>query len=397
MAKRTTLWLAAGLVAVLLMAAAQSPALACPFCGAVQGKTLVKEVQDSAFVVFGTLSNPRTSVNADGTENSSTDLLLEAIVKDHAFLKEKKQIVLPRYLFVDPKNPVKYLVFCDFYQNRVDPYRGIPSKTKDMVEYLQGALKLDEKNPSARLHYFFHYLDHDDLEISTDAFREFASSDYKYVAEMLRDHGSTMRERLAGLLRNKTTPQYLYGLLGMMLGHCGQPADAAVYQELLTDPTRSLVSGVDGILAGYAMLDRKAGWQHLRDLLGNPQATMSMRYAGLRAVVFLWDYRSEVVGKKAMVEAVAQLLDQSDIADLAMDYLHRWKQWDYTDRILALQDKPSHDIPIVKRAILRYALMCPEPKAKQFVDEQRKLNPKRVADAEDLLRLEAASPADLGK
>ena len=61
-----------------------------------------------------------------------------------------------------------------------------------------------------------------------------------------------------------------------------------------------------------------------------------------------------------------------------------------TDRILALQDRESHDIPIVRRAILRYALSVPkeqDPKgqAKAFVDKQREADPERVKDIEQFL------------
>ena len=46
------------------------------------------------------------------------------------------------------------------------------------------------------------------------------------------------------------------------------------------------------------------------------------------------------------------------------------------------------DAPIVRQAILRYALSCPktDPAAATFVAERRKQDPELVKDAEDALR-----------
>ncbi len=64
------------------------------------------------------------------------------------------------------------------------------------------------------------------------------------------------------------------------------------------------------------------------------------------------------------------LLAQSDIADLAIDDLRKRQCWDMTDRVLGLRNAKTYkgdlviDIPIVRRAILRFALGCKDSKAK---------------------------------
>lgn len=50
------------------------------------------------------------------------------------------------------------------------------------------------------------------------------------------------------------------------------------------------------------------------------------------------------------------LLDQNDIADLAIEDLRKWKVWSLADRIVGLYNLKSHDVPIIRRSILRYAL-----------------------------------------
>jgi hypothetical protein len=112
-------------------------------------------------------------------------------------------------------------------------------------------------------------------------------------------------------------------------------------------------------------------------------------------VRFFWEYRPDLIPKKDLLAAYDLLLDQKDIADIAIEDLRKWKQWGKADRILALYGKDSHNIPIVRRAILRYALSCQDevPAAKAFVEEQRKLDPKRVKDAEELLKWDDPKPA----
>ena len=60
---------------------------------------------------------------------------------------------------------------------------------------------------------------------------------------------------------------------------------------------------------------------------------------------------------------------------------------------MSLAGKKSHDIPIVRRYILRYALSCPKAEAAEFVSGMRKKDPEMVKDIEEFLRLENTAPA----
>jgi hypothetical protein len=356
---------------------------ACPFC-TMQGQTLTKEINDAQLVVLGTITNARPSPDGlDGT----CDLVIEDVIKPHPYLKDRKTLTLPRYI---PKSDVKFLVFCTLFKDRADPYRGMPVKDKDIVTYLKGALALDEKNVAKRLEFFFPYLENAEIEISTDAYKEFAAADAKDVMAMIQScDKAKLRTKLAEWLRSPETATYRYGLYGYLLGQCGTPDDAEVLTELLDDPKRGLVSGIDGVLAGYITLRPKEGWASVTALLGDAKADFTRRYAGLRTIRFLWEFRPDLIAPKELIEAgLVLLLDQADIADLAIDDLRKWKQWDQLDRILALAFKPSHDVPIVQRAIIRYALCCPGPKAAEFIKEQRKRDPDKVKDVEELLKFD---------
>jgi len=94
---------------------------------------------------------------------------------------------------------------------------------------------------------------------------------------------------------------------------------------------------------------------------------------------------------------VALLLDHGDMADFAIEDLRKWKRWEMCDRILELFGKKSHDVNVVKRSILRFALQCPEPSARAFVDAQRRRDPNWVKDTEELLKIESPVETPAGK
>ncbi|HZT82968.1 MAG TPA: hypothetical protein VFA26_22250 [Gemmataceae bacterium] len=387
------------LAAAVALAAFAGPAPTCPFCGAINGKTLTGEVNDASMVLFGTLREP-TLTKGDLNEGT-TKLYIETAIKKHDILNDRnvarvdgkgKYIVLDRYIpNVDGERKYKFLVFCDVYKGKIDPYRGVSvPASSDIAKYLDGALKVKDAKPADRLRFFFDYLDSSDTEVSNDAYKEFAAADYRDYKDMARH---LPPDRIAKWLTDSKTPGFRYGLYASMLGHCGKDEHAKVLRGMLEDPERKALQGVDGILAGYVMLRPKEGWAYLRGILADPSKEFNTRHAALRAVRFFHELRPDVVPPKELVEAACLLLAQPDIADIAVEDLRKWKVWDVSDRVLALAGKESHDVPIVKRSILRYALSCPKPEAQKYVAAQRAKDPEGVADIEELLKLETSSPA----
>jgi hypothetical protein len=390
---RRLLVLPLGLLAVLACAVLASPAMACPFCG-MQGQTLTQEVNQASMVLYGTLANPQQKGNplAEVVEGT-TDLILEKVIKSHKLIQGKKVVTLPRYVPVVGKDKVKFLIFCEVIQDKIDPYRGMPIKGSDMPTYLEGALKVKDAPLGKKLRFFFDYLQNDDLEIANDALKEFGNADYKDYADMAR---TLPGDKVAAWLQNKDgkTQPYRIGLYASMLGHCStnKARDAKLLRSLVEDPEKRVSSGVDGILAGYILLQPKEGFQYTRSLLKDPKNEFLLRYAALRTVRFFHDSREDVVPRKDVIEASTLLLDQPDIADLAIEDLRKWKCWELTGRILGLKNKESHDVPIIHRSILRFALCSPDKQAARYVEQIRKEDPEMVSNAEELLKLEQAKP-----
>jgi len=372
-------------LAILAANASSGKTCACPFCSAA-GQTLTREIDQSSMVLFGTLTNAK--LNADAFDQGTTDLQIESIIKKNDILGDKKVVTLPRYVPAD--KDTKYLLFCDVYKGKIDPYRGIPVKGKsDIVKYLQGALAVKDKNVSTKLRFFFDYLDNADLEVANDSYNEFALADYKDYREMAKD---LPPDKIAKWLQDPSIPAR-HGLYASMLGHCGTAKHAEILKKLLADTQNQASAGLDGMLAGYIMLQPKEGWTYLKELLQDPKKEFMVRYAGLRAVRFLWNSRPDIIPPKDLESGVTALLDQSDIADLAIEDLRLHQCWDVADHVMSLAGKKSHDIPIVRRYIVRYALSCPKPEAATFIQGVRKKDPEMVKDIEEFLKLENVAPA----
>jgi hypothetical protein len=372
------------LLALLVCGVGASRGTACPFC-AMQGKTLLDEVKGASMVLYGTFAN------ADEAKEQ-TDLVVEAVIKDHRVRGKRKVVTVGRYVPPAPDGKkYKYLVFCEEFKGKIDPYRGVAvAPGSKMPKYLKGALAVQDKPIGKRLRFFFDYLDDADVEVSNDAYKEFANADYKDYQAMAKDLPA---RRIIGWLKDPNTPAFRFGLYASMLGHCGKPKDAAVLEGLLADPDRRAASGVDGILAGYVMLDAKGGWKYVQGVLRDTRHEFMFRYAALRAVRFLYEFRPDLVSRQNLVDGVCRLLTQDDIADLAIEDLRKWSCWDKTDRILAVCKTPAYKLPIVRRAILRYCLSCKgNARAAAYVAEKRKEDAEAVKEAEELLKLEQETP-----
>ncbi len=380
---RVGLWLA-GILALL---GCTLPASACPFCSQ-QGRTLTNDVADAAMVLYGTLKNAKLDPNGEFGQGT-TELHIETVIKKHDILGDKKMIVLPRYVPSDKDKPAHFLIFCDVFKGKIDPYRGVPLKEgSDMVRYLTGLMKLKEKDVAGRLRFAFDFLDNADVEVSNDAYKEFGNADYKDY----RDLAKTLPpEKIAKWLEDPNTPPFRFGTYGSLLGHCGTEKHADLLRAMLDDPMKRVTSGVDGILAGYVMLKPKEGWEYVRGIAGNAKKDFLFRYNALRTMRFFWDFRPDVIRKEELQKGVELLLDQGDIADIPIEDLRKWKRWDALDRIIALMDRDSHQAPIVRRAIVKFAMSCPDKKAADFVKQMRAKDAEFVADVEEVLKLETAS------
>src|SRR5262249_49207416 len=139
MTKRITCF-AVAVVVVLAAPFAVLPTPGCPFC-TMTGQTLTDDVNQASMVLYGTLKNAK--LGADGDFGSgTTELHVDAVVKNNEILGGKSVLTLPRYVPTDKDSKAKFLIFCDVFKGKIDPYKGVPVKSDDIVKYLKGALEL---------------------------------------------------------------------------------------------------------------------------------------------------------------------------------------------------------------------------------------------------------------
>lgn len=360
---------------------------ACPFCSNM-GKTLVENVAEADIVLFGKISKARLIPGAaPGQPDGQTQMSVITVVKDNPVIAGKKEIDLPRYIPEAESGALDYLLFAEVVNGKIDPYRGLPVDSPGLVEYLVGAVKAAGQKPAERLGFFFSYLDHSNLEVSLDAYKEFANAPYADVSSAGKSFNP---EKLIGWIKSKDTPSYQIGLYGCLLGVCGRKEDASFLREIIDSPRNQPLTGLDGLMGGFCLLDPTAGPDYVLKVITNPKIEFNQRYAALRTVRFILSDMPQIDRKK-IFEGILPAINIPDISDLIIAELRKNKEWGATEKILALYGKGDFAQMIVQREIIRYSLKCPDPKAKEFLDVVRKKEPQQVSDIEEILKFEEAA------
>jgi hypothetical protein len=357
------------------------PAQACVFCSGIGATpTLRQEAKAASMVLYGTLANARLT-RAGG--QGETDFNIEVVLKEHPILNQRTKLTLPRYVPVDAKNPPKFLIFCDVVNQTIDPYRGSPFQPA-VVDYLRNAMRLDERDPVKALRFFFDHLDATDPEIAADAFREFAKASDQDIAKAAPFFDAA---RIRSMLQDTKTPPEWLGVLGYLLGVVGNQEDGKILWRLATDPNFSRRSEVSGVLAGYVSIHPAAGWKYIQTSLADGKRNLNERLPMLSTLRF-FQMCKPIEYREQIIKAAKAGFIQGDLADLITEDLRRWGWWELTEVILSAYGRPTHAAPLTARAILRYAVACPEPWAKRFVAERSKIEPEAIRDARELLQIE---------
>ena len=334
-------------------------------------------------IVHGEIANPRTS----GTGlTGQTDFLIKTTLRNDPEMKGKKSLILPRYLPISDKDkPPQYLLFCDIEKNKLDPYRGILVQSASTVTYVKKALALDPKDPVANLVFFFDYLDDADPEVSKDAFYEFASAN---DADIARAAPKLDAEKLRKWVKDPKTSPARIGVYALLLGACGKESDIELLRTLLDSKEERYTAAADGLLAGYMQKKPTEGWTLLNATLADGRKPLLLRLAVLRALRF-YNGSQPKETRPHLLKVMKTLIDQGELADLAIEDLRLWQIWDLTADVLKLQGRKGIDSPLMQKAIIRYALCAtPTKDSRDFLVKARKDDPESVQDVEEGLKLE---------
>ena len=135
-------------------------------------------------------------------------------------------------------------------------------------------------------------------------------------------------------------------------------------------------------------LKPREGWDLAHSILRDGRKSLQQRLAVVRALRFYHGWQPEKY-RATILKALEIMIVQGELADLAVEDLRKWQMWDRTRDIIALYGKKGYDAPLMKNALIRYALCCPsDATVAQFIDARRKDEPDLVKDNEDQLRMD---------
>lgn len=387
---RTQTQLFRGLMALLVSVCIQASLLACPFCSAPSLTLSEQMAQADAVLQIAYQS----AVKGEQGEAGQTTYKIVRIVKaPEGLLKEGGTLELPLYRAANQGD----LFLLTGSQTAAIEWATPLDVSKQAFEYIVNAPAPD-LTYAKRLPYFLKFLEHKDELISNDAYGEFANAPYEEIAKVA-DQIPT--EKVREWVSAKETVPTRLGLYGLLLGLAGNEADAQVMLAKINEPTQDFRLGIDGIMSGYLMIAKADGLKELEESkLKGKDVPFSETYAAMQALRFMWKYEPGTIAKEDLRASMRVLLERPELADLVIADLSRWEDWEVTDRLIAMYDEEDFNIPSIKRAIIRYLLVCSslesdvagDPpahvvKAASALEEIQEKDPKIYRDAKRFFRL----------
>ena len=345
-------------IAIAIQTSSVSAVMCCPFCSA-PSLTLSEQVAQSDAVVL-----VKWARGTKPTEESagSTDYEVVDVTRTSGeTISRETPIVLPRYRA--GKDGDLFLLMGTLGRSLE---WGSPIEVTDSgYQYIRESPS-PRADPTERLTYYVRFLEHPDQLVSNDAYAEFANAPYKDITPLA---DSMPREKLRKWIVDPDTPVTRLGLYGLLLGLCGQEADAALMKSKILERSDDFRLGIDGVISGFLLLTGAEGLGVIDDSKlknatwiddqGNEKTVpFSETYAAMQALRFMWTYGEGRIEKERLRQSMRLLLDRPELADLVIADLARWKDWSVIDRLMKLYGAEEYDIPSIKRAIVRYLYYC---------------------------------------
>ncbi len=361
-----------------------SPAPACVYCGNFQQVPTIRQeaattnkdgVPFARVIVYGTIEN--------ANNGTSSELRITTVLRSDPALGDRKLLPLSKYIPSDAKNPQKYLVFADVDKDKFDTFRGVPIKSEEGVEYVKKALQLNPKDRIGNLLFYFNYLENPEKEVASDAFLEFAKGTDKEIGQVA---AKLSAEKLRGWLKDPKTPAERLGLYAFMLGGCGNEEDATFLRGVLKEPSADMRKAYDGVLGGYIQLKPAEGWDLAASMLKDGKKPFEQRLLVERTIRFYYGWQPKEC-RTNVLKGLRAMVEQGELADVAIQDLRRWEMWDLTAEVLAVYGKKGYDGPIMRQSIVCYALCCKDDKdAARFIAARRRDSAELVKDVEESLK-----------
>lgn len=235
---------------------------------------------------------------------------------------------------------------------------GLPVEVTEISYAYIRQIPSPEKPAGERLGHFVKFLEASDPLIAADAFAEFSRAKYE---DVLRLAPMFSRAKVRNWLQSPKTEKTRLAFYGMLLGLCGEAADAEyLWQKIAPPPVPNEPRlGIDGVMGGYVLLTGAKGLDRLLDAKVRPRdVDTGEAYAVLNTLRFLWEYAPNQVPRANVTAAMRLLLQRPTFAEVAMIDLARWKAWEATPDVLAWFGRDPFNEPKTQAVIVRFAKTC---------------------------------------
>jgi hypothetical protein len=343
-------------------------AAACPFCESVQ-QTIRQQSETMDAVAIA------SSLDGESTRDLKTGVVqmkIEQVLKGGEHIEAGQTVDAIYYGKVD--------VGRRFLISGVDPpnlqWSCLPVSER-AEEYVVKASQVKD-DAVERLKFFRNYLEDEEALISRDAYDEFASTPYDVISKI---RSSMERERLIKWVQEPEIGADRKRLYFTMLGICGGEKDIPMLEAMLRNPQKSVTGSLDALIACYLTLAGESGLPLVNELfIENKQAPFPQSYAAIMAIRF-HGTEGNVIPRSALVESLHKILDRSELADMVIPDLAKWKDWSQIDRLVQLFKEADKDKNWLRVPVINYLRACPLPEAETAIQELEKIDPDAVRRA----------------
>ncbi len=378
-----------GMALVAMVGIVAIPAvLACPFCSAVS-LTFSEEMGASDVVVIAKIvERPQPS---EGAVAATTDESMSGFEIVHVLSGEDKlggEKTFKAFYFGEDPEETHFLLMGT---SQPDVAWSTPISLNELTEqYMLKLPGLPEKG-AERLAFFQEYFEDQEDLLARDAYDEFAKAPYVELMQLKDQMHHDQLVSWIGDANVTTTHRRLYLT---MLGVCGTEDDVPFLEELVTSEDRDSRSALDALIACYLTLKGADGMPLIEDLfLKNADAEYTDTYSAIMAIRF---HGQEETGipRERLVAALRHMLDRAELADLVIPDLARWEDWSVMERLVQLFKDADETSSWVRVPVINFLRACPEPKAKEYIDELAKIDPDAVKRASHFFPVTSVAAAD---
>jgi hypothetical protein len=232
-----------------------------------------------------------------------------------------------------------FLLFGKHDPSRRDIGWDAPQETtRACLDYITQAPAYADQ-PRKLLPYLMQVVDTPDRHIRADLVDEIQDA---HVADLRAIISATPRDKLRKRLVGPDTPDELPGLCCYLLGLSGTGSSGTAFStgddvKLLEAKVREqnrdggYRTGADYmmignlLLAGDPGLDRVDAWR-----IKDRSAPFGETYGAMQALRFLWKNGNGKITHDRLLQSMRLFLDRPELADLAIEDLRRWQDWNHS-------------------------------------------------------------------